>query len=44
VVAPELAAQIPGGRYVALAGRDHMTAVPARLFKEAALDFLAGEA
>jgi len=40
--APELAAQIPGARFVAIAGRDHMTTVPARPFKEAALEFLAG--
>jgi len=39
--APELAAQIPGARFVTIAGRDHMNAVPARQFKDAALDFLA---
>jgi len=39
--APELAAQIPGARFVAIAGRDHMNAVPARQFKDAALEFLA---
>lgn len=38
--APELAAQIPGARYVALEGRDHMNAVPARQFKQATLEFL----
>ena len=38
--APELASQIPGARCIALAGRDHMNAVPARQFKEAALAFL----
>ena len=39
--APELARQIPGARFVAISGRNHMNAVPARHFKEAALDFLA---
>jgi pimeloyl-ACP methyl ester carboxylesterase len=39
--APELAAQIPGARFVTIAGRDHMNAVPARQFKDAALEFLA---
>jgi pimeloyl-ACP methyl ester carboxylesterase len=39
--APELAAQIPGARFVTIAGRDHMNAVPARQFKDAALAFLA---
>jgi pimeloyl-ACP methyl ester carboxylesterase len=38
----ELAAQIPGARYVSLTGRNHMSAVPARKFKEAALEFLDG--
>jgi pimeloyl-ACP methyl ester carboxylesterase len=38
--APELAARIPGARYVAIPGRNHMNAVPARQFKEAALEFL----
>jgi pimeloyl-ACP methyl ester carboxylesterase len=41
--APELAAQIPGARYVTITGRDHMNAVPARQFKDAALEFLAGD-
>jgi len=41
--APELAASIPGARFVAIPGRDHMTAVPARQFKDAALGFLAGD-
>jgi pimeloyl-ACP methyl ester carboxylesterase len=39
--APELAAQIPGARFVTIGGRDHMNAVPARQFKDAALEFLA---
>jgi pimeloyl-ACP methyl ester carboxylesterase len=38
--APELAAQIPGARYVPIAGRNHMNAVPARQFKDTALEFL----
>jgi pimeloyl-ACP methyl ester carboxylesterase len=38
--APELAARIPGARLVAIAGRNHMNAVPARQFKEEALAFL----
>jgi pimeloyl-ACP methyl ester carboxylesterase len=38
--APELAQQIPGARYVAIEGRNHMNAMPARQFKAAALDFL----
>jgi pimeloyl-ACP methyl ester carboxylesterase len=41
--APELAARIPGARFVAITGRDHMNAVPARQFKDVALDFLAGD-
>jgi pimeloyl-ACP methyl ester carboxylesterase len=40
--APELAARIPGARYVPIPGRNHMNAVPARPFKDAALAFLAG--
>ena len=40
--APELAAQIPGARYVSITGRNHMNAVPARQFKDAALEFLDG--
>ena len=39
----EIAAQIPGARYVAIPGRNHMNAVPARPFKEAALAFLDGD-
>jgi pimeloyl-ACP methyl ester carboxylesterase len=41
--APDLAAQIPGARYIPISGRDHMTTVPARQFKDAALEFLAGQ-
>jgi pimeloyl-ACP methyl ester carboxylesterase len=40
--APELAGQIPGGVYVPIPGRNHMNAVPAWQFKQAALEFLAG--
>lgn len=39
--APELAGLIPGARHVAVEGRNHMNAVPARAFKEAVLEFLA---
>ena len=39
---PELASLIPGARYVPIAGRNHMNAVPARQFKDAALGFLDG--
>jgi pimeloyl-ACP methyl ester carboxylesterase len=38
--APELIELIPSARLVTIAGRDHMSAVPAREFKRAALDFL----
>jgi len=38
----ELAASLPAGRYVELPGRDHMSAVTDRRFKEAALSFLDG--
>jgi pimeloyl-ACP methyl ester carboxylesterase len=38
--ADQVARRIPGARYVPIEGRDHMNAVPARQFKEAALDFL----
>lgn len=41
--APELVELIPSARLVTVAGRDHMSAVPAREFKEAALDFLTAE-
>lgn len=40
--APELAGQITGAVYVAITGRNHMNAVPARQFKQAALRFLEG--
>jgi pimeloyl-ACP methyl ester carboxylesterase len=39
--APELARIIPNAVYRPVAGRNHMNAVPARAFKEAALAFLA---
>lgn len=39
--AAALAGQIPSARLVIVAGRDHMGTVPARRFKEAALEFLA---
>jgi pimeloyl-ACP methyl ester carboxylesterase len=38
--AAELAEQIPTARLVVIPGRDHMSAVPARQFKDAALEFL----
>ena len=38
--APELVELIPSSRLVAIPGRDHMGAVPAREFKKAALEFL----
>jgi pimeloyl-ACP methyl ester carboxylesterase len=41
--APELVELIPTARLVMIAGRDHMTAVTAREFKQAALDFLTAE-
>jgi pimeloyl-ACP methyl ester carboxylesterase len=41
--APELVELIPSSRLVTIAGRDHMSAVPARDFKRAAIDFLTGE-
>lgn len=40
--APDLAARIPNARYVPIAGRNHMNAVPARQFKEEAIAFLDG--
>jgi pimeloyl-ACP methyl ester carboxylesterase len=40
--APKLAAQIPTARLVVIPGRDHLSTVPARPFKDAALEFLAG--
>jgi pimeloyl-ACP methyl ester carboxylesterase len=41
--APELVELIPSARLVTIANRDHMSAVPAREFKQAALDFLTAE-
>jgi pimeloyl-ACP methyl ester carboxylesterase len=40
--APELIEVIPTARLFTVVGRDHMSAVPAREFKQAALDFLEG--
>jgi pimeloyl-ACP methyl ester carboxylesterase len=42
--APELIELIPSARLVTIPGRDHMSAVPAREFKNAALEFLSAEA
>jgi pimeloyl-ACP methyl ester carboxylesterase len=42
-LAPELVELIPTARLVTIAGRDHMSAVTAREFKEAAVDFLTAE-
>lgn len=39
--AAELARQVQGAMLVVIPGRDHMSAVPARQFKDAALEFLA---
>ena len=41
--APELVELIPSSRLVMIPGRDHMGAVPAREFKQAAIDFLTAE-
>lgn len=38
--APDLIEEIPSARLVTIPGRDHMSAVPAREFKQAALEFL----
>jgi pimeloyl-ACP methyl ester carboxylesterase len=38
--AREIAAMIPGAEYVEIPGRNHMSAVGDKIFKEAALDFL----
>jgi pimeloyl-ACP methyl ester carboxylesterase len=38
--AREIAAMIPGAEYVEIPGRNHMSAVGDKVFKEAALDFL----
>jgi pimeloyl-ACP methyl ester carboxylesterase len=40
--APELAARLGNAQYIPVHGRNHMNAVPARQFKAAALEFLAG--
>ncbi len=41
--APELVELMPSSRLVTVQGRDHMGAVPAREFKQAAIDFLSAE-
>jgi pimeloyl-ACP methyl ester carboxylesterase len=41
--APELVELIPSSRLVTIPGRDHMGAVPAREFKQAAIEFLSEE-
>ncbi len=41
--APGLIELIPSARLVTIAGRDHMSAVPAREFKQAALEFLTAD-
>jgi pimeloyl-ACP methyl ester carboxylesterase len=41
--APELVELIPSSRLVTIPGRDHMSAVPAREFKQVALEFLSSE-
>lgn len=41
--APELVELIPSSRLVTIEGRDHMSAVTSRDFKQAALDFLTAE-
>lgn len=41
--APDLVELIPTARLVTIAGRDHLSAVPAREFKQAALGFLTAE-
>jgi pimeloyl-ACP methyl ester carboxylesterase len=41
--APELVELIPSSRLVTIPGRDHMGAVPAREFEQAAIDFLSAE-
>ena|SRR5437868_878195 len=41
--APELVELVPTARLVTISGRDHMSAVPAREFKHAALEFLAAD-
>jgi len=41
--APELVELVPSARLVTIANRDHMSAVPAREFKQAALEFLTAD-
>ncbi|MHB8611815.1 MAG: alpha/beta fold hydrolase [Candidatus Dormibacteraceae bacterium] len=41
--APELVELIPSSRLLTIPGRDHMSAVPAREFKQAAIDFLSAD-
>jgi pimeloyl-ACP methyl ester carboxylesterase len=41
--APELVELMPSSRLVTIPGRDHMGVVPAREFKQAAIDFLSDE-
>jgi pimeloyl-ACP methyl ester carboxylesterase len=41
--APELIELIPTARLITIANRDHMSAVPAREFKQAALEFLTAD-
>ena len=41
--APDLIEEIPTARLVTIAGRDHMSAVPAREFKQAAIGFLTSD-
>lgn len=41
--APELVELIPSSRLVTIPGRDHMSAVPAREFKQTAIEFLSAE-
>jgi pimeloyl-ACP methyl ester carboxylesterase len=41
--APELIELVPTARLVTIPGRDHMSAVTSRDFKQAALDFLLAE-
>jgi pimeloyl-ACP methyl ester carboxylesterase len=41
--APDLVELIPSARLVTIPGRDHMSAVPARDFKQVALEFLTAE-
>jgi pimeloyl-ACP methyl ester carboxylesterase len=43
VAAERLVNSIPSARLVTIAGRNHMSAVPAREFKQAVLEFLAAE-